>query len=113
MDNENPDFEIDPAIAAAMGFSGFGNQNKKRKFDSNDGFVDPDIQKKQQAQGSGANNVPLRERKAPSAQNQAPVVAGGKPTMEDLRHGVRNAKGDVAYFLPSFLEDPWEGLQAK
>ena len=24
-----------------------------------------------------------------------------------LRKGVRNAQGDVAYFLPSFVEDPW------
>lgn len=41
MDGDD-DFEIDPAIAAAMGFSGFGAQNKqKRKFDPNDGFVDP------------------------------------------------------------------------
>ena len=29
-----------------------------------------------------------------------------------LRKGVRNAQGDVAYFLPSFVEDPW-GNQRK
>lgn len=27
-----------------------------------------------------------------------------------LRNGVRNADGDIAYFLPSFVEDPWERL---
>lgn len=36
--------------------------------------------------------------------------AGGGRVSEDWRHGVRNERGDVAYFLPSFLEDPWEGL---
>lgn len=27
-----------------------------------------------------------------------------------LRNGVRNEDGDTAYFLPSFVEDPWEKL---
>jgi len=27
-----------------------------------------------------------------------------------LRFGVKNAEGDKAYFLPSFVEDPWEKL---
>jgi hypothetical protein len=27
-----------------------------------------------------------------------------------LRFGVKNANGDTAYFLPSFVEDPWEKL---
>ena len=27
-----------------------------------------------------------------------------------LRHGVRNEQGDMAYFLTSFVEDPWERL---
>ncbi|KAF2218812.1 hypothetical protein BDZ85DRAFT_63885 [Elsinoe ampelina] len=32
-------------------------------------------------------------------------------SLQDLRYGVRNEHGDVAYFLPSFLEDPWVGLR--
>jgi hypothetical protein len=30
-----------------------------------------------------------------------------------LRRGIRNERGDMAYFLPSFLEDPWAKLVAK
>jgi hypothetical protein len=30
-----------------------------------------------------------------------------------LRRGIRNERGDMAYFLPSFLEDPWAKLAAK
>jgi hypothetical protein len=28
-----------------------------------------------------------------------------------LRRGVKNARGDMVVFMPSFLEDPWKGLQ--
>jgi hypothetical protein len=27
-----------------------------------------------------------------------------------LRRGVKNARGDMVVFMPSFLEDPWKGL---
>ena len=37
-------------------------------------------------------------------------VGNGDGQGLDYRRGVRNARGDVAYFLPSFLEDPWKGL---
>ena len=38
------DIDIDPAIAAAMGFASFGTKpGEKRKYNSNDGYVDPGI----------------------------------------------------------------------
>ena len=38
------DMDIDPAIAAAMGFASFGTKpGEKRKYNSNDGYVDPAI----------------------------------------------------------------------
>lgn len=136
---DNDDFNIDPAIAEAMGFSGFGTQpGKKRKFDANDAVVDPDV--KGQASGKGANSLPLGIRKPP----QPSATLGGNPTgataegatqdrtdestllqpsingpedsratrpdLQALRHGVRNENGDMVYFLPSFLEDPWKDL---
>jgi len=138
------DMEIDPAIAAAMGFSGFGAQPaKKRKFDSNDAFVDSETDQQHIPQVKGANSMPLgiRGKKAPlddtttSAQGGGPaglpVVAkpelmqsqgGDRPTKSQiqdglgsnaLRRGVRNERGDMVYFPPSFLEDPWKGLTPK
>lgn len=46
------------------------------------------------------------------------VSFGGAPIskfeLNALRQGVRNENGDVAYFLPSFVEeDPWAGLKAQ
>ena len=42
------------------------------------------------------------------------VSFGGPPIpraeLNALRFGVKNAVGDTAYFLPSFVEDPWERL---
>lgn len=129
------DFDIDPAIAEAMGFSGFGKApNKKRKHD-NDMFIDPDITT---PQGTSANNAPLGERKSkkttegivdpsqtaevpfrpePQPQRSGPrpheVDSNGAPTLQALRNGVRNERGDLAIFLPSFIEDPWAGLKAQ
>ncbi|PVH97197.1 hypothetical protein DM02DRAFT_644334 [Periconia macrospinosa] len=41
----------------------------------------------------------------------ATVSFGGPPIsraeLNALRHGVKTANGDTAYFLPSFVEDPW------
>jgi hypothetical protein len=37
----------------------------------------------------------------------------GFPSREELaalRRGVKNARGDVVVFMPSFIEDPWKGL---
>ncbi|KAI7216524.1 hypothetical protein KC333_g4789 [Hortaea werneckii] len=133
---DQDDFEIDPAIAEAMGFSGFGTQpgGKKRKFDGGDAFVDPAIKKQTEAQNSsdlagsarGANITPLGQRSAlsgldnaaPTSEahaNRSPVggEASGQQDLQALRYGVKNDKGDTAYFLPSFIEDPWKGLEPK
>jgi hypothetical protein len=37
----------------------------------------------------------------------------GFPTPQELsalRRGVKNARGDMVVFMPSFIEDPWKGL---
>ena len=137
MDAEE-DFDIDPAIAAAMGFGGFGAQkSQKRKFNANDGFVDPNLGKASAAHGTGANNMPLRDRKEKSAkvaseeasEQMAPATTAHaqssgsgsvaaydpqtqeSPSLEALRFGVRNVRGDMVYFSKSFLEDPWAELK--
>ncbi|KAK4613812.1 hypothetical protein CLAFUW4_09026 [Fulvia fulva] len=131
MDGED-DFEVDPAIAAAMGFAGFGTQpSKKRKFNKDDGFVDPEGNAASTPQGTSANRLPLGEPKAMRTVGQpemAPAIANddasssqaeehngnsGPPSLEALRHGVKNERGDTAYFLPGFIEDPWAGLKAQ
>ncbi|KXT13903.1 hypothetical protein AC579_2632 [Pseudocercospora musae] len=118
------DFDADPDIAAAMGFGGFGSQTKgKRKFDSNNGFVS-----KAPSSATGANSMPMREHKAvkvaAGSETSEPLQRGTtlmpydpktqeSPSMESLKYGVRNTKGDMLYFLPSFLEDPWAGFKAR
>lgn len=43
------------------------------------------------------------------------VSFGGPPItrgeLNALKFGVKNANGDIAYFLPSFVEDPWASLK--
>jgi hypothetical protein len=145
------DTEIDPALAAAMGFSSFGGApNKRRKVNNDgDGFIDPEISKSGSAPtrppGTGANSVMTSTRRpAPVTQTStsamANSVAAGHVGAEAgaaqphisaesvdtltynnaardtddlaaLRNGVRNAQGDMAFFKPSFLEDPWKDLR--
>lgn len=135
------DLQIDPAIAEAMGFSGFGGQfSKKRKHDMNDTFVDPDLTSKTKtvkgrSAGKGANTLPLGSRKPGNVEpgtsikhdegdaSGAGTVHGtlteasgvgsdsGKADLHALRNGVVNERGDMVYFKPSFLEDPWKGLK--
>lgn len=126
MDNDD-DFDVDPAMAAAMGFSGFGNQGKKRKFGGNETFVDP----KSSNDNSGAKSKPTAN--SASAGNATPLgkrrevppnsekafsstvepTHDGKPTLDQLRDGVRNVKGDLVIFMPNFIEDPWANLNPK
>lgn len=35
------------------------------------------------------------------------VASSTEAPLSAYRMGVRNANGDIAYFLPSFIEDPW------
>jgi hypothetical protein len=164
-------------IAAAMGFSSFGNQ-KKRKFDqatsppkprdSASGanstrlgvrpkFAESDVGQGQDsptwkesavvesteptegpvdkgklkqaaatsladflARGQKLPEKPIIDEKefTPNAKEidtDSTVSFGGPPiskaAMNALRQGVKNEHGDLAYFLPSFVEDPWERLQ--
>lgn len=125
------DSEIDPAIAEAMGFSGFGTQaGKKRKFDMNDGVADVN-NTTDKAKGQGANALPLGMKKMTSDQQGSEALPSNisrtpakvatstaddstnGPSLQDLRNGVRNANGDMVYFLPSFIEDPWKDLKPK
>jgi len=57
-----------------------------------------------------------------SAQSRQPapeemVSFGGpaisKAELNALKFGVHNEHGDTAYFLPNFLEDPWEKLKGR
>lgn len=115
-----------------MGFTSFGEQNSKRKFKSNDGFIDPSIAQpraketfdeppihsRKTPHAHGANAVQLNSSRAASSKNVDATVSNipsghqnaGEPSLEAFRYGVKNSRGDIAYFKPSFLEDPWKNL---
>lgn len=60
---------------------------------------------------SAATSLPAAHSSLPP--KQFPTATQGPLSQEELqalRRGVRNERGDVAYFLPSFVEDPWKGL---
>ncbi|CAA9956793.1 hypothetical protein CFE70_000383 [Pyrenophora teres f. teres 0-1] len=53
---------------------------------------------------------------APSEHSTADMVSFGGPAisraeLNALRNGVQAENGDTAYFLPSFVEDPWARLK--
>ena len=85
------DIDIDPEIAAAMGFSSFGNQlsNKKRKFNQ-DTFMDAS---KPNSSGTGANSMQLgaRQKKIPS--------------MNTLRSPQQNDKDGEEWLDPGYVEE--------
>ena len=88
-------------------------------------------QKKNQTADAGlasflARGQNLPEHPPPTATAQAPaasadqsageMVSFGGPSISRaelnmLRNGVRTENGDTAYFLPSFVEDPWARLR--
>ena len=145
--------EVDPSITRMMGFSGFGNARKRRKFDPNDGFVDPKAsgpnhQSKREVNNanntapgdtvaknsSASQGVPARSSDsggAMKAQESIKDSTSGsnfsainirdganrgdreERSLQALRDGVRNESGDMVYFLPSFLEDPWKDVRLK
>jgi hypothetical protein len=61
------------------------------------------------------SNVQTPRVNAGDAEPQSMVSFGGEPIskaeLNALRQGVRNNQGDLAYFLPSFVEDPWAKLE--
>ncbi|KAH7390669.1 hypothetical protein BKA66DRAFT_41658 [Pyrenochaeta sp. MPI-SDFR-AT-0127] len=72
------------------------------------------------ARGQTLPEGPLGTQKTESALEQEDSAAtetlsfGGPPVsraeLNALRFGVKDENGDTAYFLPSFLEGPWEKL---
>jgi len=56
------DMDIDPEIAAAMGFGSFGGASKKRKFGADDAFTSASQEPQQVA--SKANAVPVAEARS-------------------------------------------------
>lgn len=134
--NDSDDFEIDPAMAEAMGFTKFGGQKRKYRDDtvvdspSNANFTPkkatasastaiPDLSKsvavvtatpspgeKTAVQADGANTASVANTAIASD-----IDGDDEQTLQALRQGVRNANGDMVYFLPSFLEDPWRRLK--
>ncbi|KAM0714236.1 hypothetical protein Q7P37_010023 [Cladosporium fusiforme] len=119
--------EIDPEMAALMGFSSFGGMPKKRKFDADDAFMNvqqnaPVAQEPREPRQNTTRNVPVtsgtaRSRPAPvppdPAHDNITLADGSTMSLQALRYGIANKRGDKAYFLPSFLEDPWEKLETK
>ena len=89
-----------------------------------------DGSKKTQATGPGLASFLARGQalpETPNAAHDAPdLPISGDPSMTEmvsfggppisraelnaLRNGVQNENGDTAYFLPSFVEDPWAKL---
>jgi hypothetical protein len=186
MDYPEVDDEVDSELGAAMGFSSFGGQpKKKRKYNHNDAVysIDNPLQS-----SSGANTTELGMRKprpdldpastsdvvdptpvtskpgefssrhpegasaglsqfitqaqtlpprpGPPPPGTEPVVQSPDPSnierraksfptgvpkqffdqltwkeLEAYRKGVKDENGDIAYFLPSFVEDPWAKLE--
>jgi hypothetical protein len=39
------------------------------------------------------------------------ALSASPPSLEALRRGVKNERGDLVVFMPSFLEDPWTALK--
>ncbi|KAF2102005.1 hypothetical protein NA57DRAFT_53942 [Rhizodiscina lignyota] len=174
MDPEDDDFEVDPEIAAAMGFTSFGMKPgaKRRKNDDGRFTVTDASSASGNSTARGANSTPLGIRgkgnvsssddtqagiattAAPAANQEAQDLQQlpSKPAFSDggsgrgygsssapshksgaglyariqgkklgdldgeelaaLSRGVRNEAGDMVYFKPSFVEDPWERLRA-
>jgi len=140
--------EIDPVIAEAMGFTGFGAKKRKHGATGDESFVDPALNKQAKAigpQGKGSNSIPLGNRgpsnpvasrrsggEADESQGATGTLGDGDgdadlressigqlpneqseaSSLQALRHGVKNERDDMVYFLPSFLEDPWKDLRS-
>lgn len=68
------DMEIDPEIAAMMGFGSFGG-NKKRKFGADNAFTNAQPAQDPQQVASKANAVPVAEARSRPVQASAPAPA--------------------------------------
>ncbi|KAF2724327.1 hypothetical protein K431DRAFT_344066 [Polychaeton citri CBS 116435] len=105
--DQEDDAQPDPALLAAMGFSSFGaapKPNKRQKLDSTT-FTSSNAQSEP--------GIPVR----PAAPIANTVTTAGPASrssqandLDTLAKGVRDENGDVAFFKPSFIEDPWRDL---
>ncbi|KAF3010714.1 hypothetical protein E8E13_006498 [Curvularia kusanoi] len=61
-----------------------------------------------------ATSLPQADENDESVSASELVSFGGpsvsRSELNALRFGVKDANGDTAYFMPSFVEDPWEKL---
>ncbi|CAD0083101.1 unnamed protein product [Aureobasidium vineae] len=133
------DLEIDPAIAEAMGFTSFGSKRRKHAARADDAFIDDSGNQlpastgandiplgTRPAMGSSTEKAQEQERagkEASTTRVENTQARAGKvqtdnwtpgfpdaPELAALRRGVKNARGDMVLFMPSFIEDPWKGL---
>lgn len=79
-----------------------GDPNQPRPID---GPVNKTIQ--QPSLNEQANHSPFSNEQAPSAG----IGGHSQYNWHALRKGVRDKKGDLAYYDPSFVEDPWKDLR--
>ncbi|KYG44910.1 hypothetical protein M433DRAFT_135173 [Acidomyces richmondensis BFW] len=130
------DADIDPAIAEAMGFTGFGTQpQQKRKFNVTDALIDQHTGNCHEmanlpTQRNDANNLHLGKKKSrtkPGVEwekgyansNSSTTEAEGaeknevKNDLQIFKNGVKNERGDMVYFMPDFIEDPWKSLDPR
>ncbi|KAF2244580.1 hypothetical protein BU26DRAFT_81718 [Trematosphaeria pertusa] len=61
-------------------------------------------------EGSQTTIQPVREEPSPEYMVSFGGPAIPRAELYALRNGVMDENGDTAYFLPSFVEDPWENL---
>lgn len=72
----------------------------------------PPIEASDSAQVSDpASSVDVPFTKPAAIPSQTAGQHHGHEDLAAYRRGVKNERGDMAYFLPSFLEDPWKDLR--
>ena len=84
-----------------------------------------EIKEETQEQGNAENNATSTTRVKGGQEGHATAVEAGVgeaqadnwtpgfPAPQELaalRRGIKNARGDMVVFMPSFIEDPWKGL---
>ena len=128
---------MDAQMREMMGFSNFATKPDAKKRKTSEDTAVAATSSNSIPLGEGAYSRPLthntgyqsRNFAAPAAATSAsptgdsaksafpsgvPVEIFDKLTWKELeayRKGVKNKNGDVAYFLPSFIEDPWAKLE--
>ncbi|KAG9594707.1 hypothetical protein KCU77_g4900, partial [Aureobasidium melanogenum] len=82
--------------------------------------IPSETKEKVQEQGNSGDNAAsttrredMQEEQAEVGEAQADNWTPGFPAPQELaalRRGIKNARGDMVVFMPSFIEDPWKGL---